>query len=144
MHLCSTRHQLNQLTACYFLVMSNNCYKYFNMNEFLQTVLEWSNSSPYWLGAAIFTTALLECLALVGIILPGVVLMFGLAVIAGSSSLGLPSILILAWLGGLSGDFLSYALGYRLQNKVPKLPLLRSHPQWIANAEIHLDRKSVV
>lgn len=110
------------------------------MNEFLQTVLEWSNSSPYWLGAAIFITAFLECLALVGIILPGVVLMFGLAVITGSSSLGLPSALILAWLGGLSGDFLSYALGYRLQNKVPKLPLLRTHPQWIASAEIHFER----
>ena len=110
------------------------------MNEFLQTVLEWSNSSPYWLGAAIFITAFLECLALVGIVLPGVVLMFGLAVIAGSSSLGLPSVLILAWLGGLSGDFLSYALGYRLQNKVPKLPLLRTHPQWIASAEIHFER----
>lgn len=110
------------------------------MNEFLQTVLEWSNSSPYWLGAAIFITAFLECLALVGIILPGVVLMFGLAVIAGSSSLGLPSALLLAWLGGLSGDFLSYALGYRLQNKVPKLPLLRTHPQWIASAEIHFER----
>lgn len=110
------------------------------MNEFLQTVLEWSNSSSYWLGAAIFITAFLECLALVGIILPGVVLMFGLAVITGSSSLGLPSALILAWLGGLSGDFLSYALGYRLQNKVPKLPLLRTHPQWIASAEIHFER----
>lgn len=122
------------------LIVSNNSNKYFNMNEFLQTALEWSNSSPYWLGAAIFITALLECLALVGVILPGVVLMFGLAVIAGSSSLGLPSLLILAWLGGLSGDFLSYALGYRLQNKVPKLPLLRSHPQWIANAEIHFER----
>ncbi|NLZ79203.1 MAG: phosphoesterase, partial [Gammaproteobacteria bacterium] len=45
------------------------------MNDILQTVLTWSSSSPYWLGAAIFITAFLECLALVGIILPGVVLM---------------------------------------------------------------------
>src|SRR5690554_8045484 len=107
------------------------------MNELLHTVLDWSSSNAYWLGSAIYITALLECLALVGLILPGVVLMFGLAVIAGSSSLGLPTVLLLAWLGGLTGDFLSYALGYRLQNKVPQLPILRSHPQWLASAEIH-------
>lgn len=110
------------------------------MNDFLHAVLEWSHSSPYWLGTAIFFAALLECLALVGIILPGVVLMFGLAVIAGSGDLTLPIVLLLAWLGGLSGDFLSYALGHRLKNKVPRLPLLRSNPQWIASAEIHFER----
>lgn len=114
------------------------------MNELLHTVLDWSSSNAYWLGSAIYITALLECLALVGLILPGVVLMFGLAVIAGSNSLGLPTVLLLAWLGGLTGDFLSYALGYRLQNKVPQLPILRSHPQWLASAEIHFERYGVL
>lgn len=114
------------------------------MNDVLQTVLEWSSGSPYWLGAAIFIAAFLECLALVGIVLPGVVLMFGLALIAGSSSLSLPTVLLLAWLGGLCGDFLSYALGYRLQHKVPRLPLLRTHPHWLANAEIHFERYGVL
>lgn len=114
------------------------------MNDFLQTVLTWSNSSPYWLGTAIFITAFLECLALVGIILPGVVLMFGLAVIAGSSSLGLPTVLLLAWLGGLCGDVISYALGYRLQHKVPQLPLLRSHRHWLVSAEIHFERYGIL
>lgn len=109
------------------------------MNDVLQTVLEWSSGNPYWLGAAIFIAAFLECLALVGIVLPGVVLMFGLALIAGSSSLGLPSVLLLAWIGGLCGDVLSYALGYRLQNKVPRLPLLRTHPHWLINAQIHFE-----
>lgn len=110
------------------------------MNDILQAILEWSNGSPYWLAVAIFIAAFLECLALVGIVLPGVVLMFGLALIAGSSSLSLPAVLLIAWLGGLCGDFLSYALGYRLQNKVPRLPVLRTHPHWLINAQIHFER----
>ncbi|MCK9535005.1 MAG: bifunctional DedA family/phosphatase PAP2 family protein [Pseudomonas sp.] len=114
------------------------------MNDFLQTILLWSSSSPYWLGSAIFITAFLECLALVGIVLPGVVLMFGLAVIAGGSSLELTTVLLLAWLGGLCGDFISYALGYRLKNKVPQLPLLRSHRHWLINAELHFQRYGVL
>lgn len=95
---------------------------------------------PILAGHGYFYHGILECLALVGILLPGVVLLFSLAVIAGSSSLGLPSILLLAWLGGLSGDLISYALGYRLKHKVARLPWLRSHPQWLASAEIHFER----
>lgn len=110
------------------------------MNELFQSILEWSANSPYWLGTAIFVTAFLECLALVGIVLPGVVLMFGLAVIAGSSSLSLPSVLLLTWFGALTGDFLSYALGNRLKSKVPRLPLLRTHPHWLVNAKVHFER----
>ncbi len=110
------------------------------MNDLINLIFEWSKASPYWLGTAIFITAFLECLALVGIVLPGVLLMFGLAVIAGTSSLSLLSVLLLAWLGGLCGDALSYALGYRLQHKVPKLPLLRTHPEWLINAQVHFER----
>ena len=114
------------------------------MNDFLSSLLPASASSPYWLGAAIFTIALLECLALVGILLPGVVLLFGLAVMSGSGTLALSSALLLAWLGGLSGDILSYALGRRLQHKVPQLPVLRNHPQWLINAELHFQRYGVL
>lgn len=114
------------------------------MNDFLQTLLHWSASSSYWLGAAIFLVALLECLALVGILLPGVVLLFALAVLAGNGALDLSSVLLLAWLGGLSGDILSYALGRRLQHKVPQLRIIRNHPQWLINAELHFARYGVL
>ncbi|MDY0249583.1 MAG: bifunctional DedA family/phosphatase PAP2 family protein [Pseudomonas sp.] len=110
------------------------------MNDILTTILHWSASSPYWLGGAIFVVALLECLALVGIVLPGVVLLFALAAMSGSGALDLSSALLLAWLGGLSGDILSYALGRRLQHKVPQLPVLRHHPQWLINAQLHFHR----
>jgi undecaprenyl-diphosphatase len=118
--------------------------KRLSMNDFLQTLLHWSASSSYWLGAAIFLVALLECLALVGILLPGVVLLFALAVLAGNGALDLSSVLLLAWLGGLSGDILSYALGRRLQHKVPQLPIIRNHPQWLINAELHFARYGVL
>ena len=44
----------------------------------------WMAANPEWLGLAIFLIAFLECAAIVGIVLPGVVLLFGVAVIAGS------------------------------------------------------------
>lgn len=114
------------------------------MNDVFSTALQWSASNPYWLGAVLFLIALLECLALVGILLPGVLLLFSLAVMAGSGALDLSSALLLAWLGGLCGDLLSYALGRRLQHKVPQLPVLRQHPHWLINAELHFARYGVL
>lgn len=46
----------------------------------------WMAANPEWLGMAIFLIAFLECAAIVGIVLPGVVLLFGVAVIAGSGA----------------------------------------------------------
>jgi len=60
----------------------------------------WMAANPEWLGMAIFLIAFLECAAIVGIVLPGVVLLFGVAVIAGSGALSLGETLMLAYAEG--------------------------------------------
>ena len=71
----------------------------------------WMAANPEWLGLAIFLIAFLECAAIVGIVLPGVVLLFGVAVIAGSGALSLGETLLLAYAGGVLGDLSSYWIG---------------------------------
>jgi len=48
------------------------------MTEFFQQLLEWVALHPYWSGAIIFLVAMAESLAIVGLIVPGVVIMFGI------------------------------------------------------------------
>ncbi|WP_430756887.1 DedA family protein, partial [Pseudomonas aeruginosa] len=88
----------------------------------------WMAANPEWLGLAIFLIAFLECAAIVGIVLPGVVLLFGVAVIAGSGALGLGETLLLAYAGGVLGDLSSYWIGRRFHQNIRRLPGLRSHP----------------
>lgn len=113
------------------------------MSAWLDTLTSWLGSNPEWLGLAIFLIALLECLALVGIVLPGVLLLFSVALLAGSGVLSLWQTLLLAYAGGLCGDALSYALGRRFQNSITRLPILRSHPQWLVHAETYFRRYGV-
>ena len=100
----------------------------------------WLGANPEWLGLAVFLLACAECLALVGILVPGTLLLFGAGVLAGGGILSLGETLLLAYSGGLLGDALSYTLGRRWQQHIRRLPLLRSHPQWLGSAENYMQR----
>ena len=113
------------------------------MSAWLDTLTTWLSGNPQWLGLAIFLIALLECLALVGILLPGVVLLFSVALLAGSGILTLWQTLLLAYAGALCGDMISYSLGRRFKHNIGRLPVLRHHPQWLLRAELYFRQYGV-
>ncbi|MCP1602593.1 bifunctional DedA family/phosphatase PAP2 family protein [Pseudomonas citronellolis] len=104
---------------------------------------QWIAGHPQWLGLVVFLIAFLECAAVVGLVLPGVVMLFAVAVLAGGGALGLGQTLLLAFAGGLLGDLCSYFLGRRFHQDIRRLPLLRHHPEWLAGAEGFVARYGV-
>jgi len=113
------------------------------MTAFLADLNAWLSAHPHWLGAAVFITAFLECLALAGLLVPGTFALFGISVLAGSGVLGLSETLILGYLGGLLGDAASYYLGRRFHQNIRSLPGLRTHPEWISSAETFFQRNGI-
>ncbi|MFZ3185942.1 MAG: bifunctional DedA family/phosphatase PAP2 family protein [Pseudomonas sp.] len=113
------------------------------MLHWFDSLTGWLGAHPEWLGLALFLVACGECLALVGILVPGTILLFGVGVLAGGGVLTLGETLLLAYSGGLLGDLLSYALGRRFQQRIRRLPLLRSHPQWLDSAEAYMQRYGI-
>ncbi|MFJ3449485.1 bifunctional DedA family/phosphatase PAP2 family protein [Pseudomonas sichuanensis] len=113
------------------------------MGEWLDSLTTWLGANPQWLGLAIFVVACVECLAIAGIIVPGTVLLFAVAVLAGSGAFSLGETLLLGFLGGLLGDAISYAVGKYFHQNIRRLPLLRSHPEWIGSAEAYFQRYGI-
>ncbi len=113
------------------------------MGQWLDSLTDWLGANPEWLGLAIFIVACVECLAIAGIIVPGTVLLFTVAVLAGSGALGLGETLLLGFLGGLLGDALSYTIGKYFHQNIRRLPLLRHHPEWIGSAETYFQRYGI-
>ncbi|WP_137888540.1 bifunctional DedA family/phosphatase PAP2 family protein [Pseudomonas sp. 2FE] len=113
------------------------------MSEWLNSLTGWLSAHPEWLALSIFLVACVECLAIAGIVVPGTVLLFAIAVLAGSGALGLGETLLLAYTGGLLGDALSYALGRRFHQNIRRLPGLRHHPEWLIGAEHYFQRYGV-
>lgn len=113
------------------------------MGQWLETLTQWLAANPQWLGLALVIVACMECLAVVGLIIPGTVMVFAIAVLAGSGVLTLGQTLLLGFIGGLIGDLLSYALGRRYHQGIRSLRGLRDHPEWLLRAEHYFQRYGV-
>ena len=59
------------------------------MGQWLETLTQWLAANPQWLGLALVIVACMECLAVVGLIVPGTVMVFAIAVLAGNGVLTL-------------------------------------------------------
>lgn len=110
----------------------------------IDSLIQWLEAHPQWLGAAIFLATLIECLAIAGLLIPGTILLFALALLSGNSGLRLWETLLIAWIGGFCGDLLSYWLGRHQHQRIRALPYIRDHLQWLEKAEEYFQRYGVI
>lgn len=101
----------------------------------LEPLFEWLSVNPGWAGLIIGLIALTESLALVGLIVPGAVLMFLAGAAVGGSNIAILPMLLWAMAGAIIGDSLSYWLGRHYRDRLRDLPLVRHYPQALDNAE---------
>lgn len=110
------------------------------MPETLTSLLSWLQAHPSLVIAAVFATAFAESLAMAGIIVPGVVMLFGLAALAGYMTLSIVPLLLAGFIGAVAGDWLSYALGRHYQNEVRQIWPLNRYPALIDRGERFFSR----
>jgi len=101
----------------------------------LTDVTSWVAVNPGWLIAALFLTALIESLAIAGIIVPGVALLFAFAALAGKSGLPLSEALLWAGLGAVAGDAISFAIGRLFKGRLDTVWPFNRYPSLIARGE---------
>ncbi|MBS9403992.1 bifunctional DedA family/phosphatase PAP2 family protein [Halomonas sp. TRM85114] len=96
--------------------------------------------SPGLLLLIIGTIALVESLALIGLLVPGVVLITASASLAGHQELAPVTVILVAFIGAILGDGLSFWLGYTQRENVNRLWPLSRYPEWIAHGERFFQR----
>lgn len=78
----------------------------------LNTLLALITHHPALAYGAVFLISLAESLAIVGLIVPGTVIMFGVGAVVATGHLALKPVLLLAAAGAVAGDGISYWLGH--------------------------------
>jgi membrane protein DedA with SNARE-associated domain len=88
--------------------------------------------SPTLLLLIVGIIALVESLALVGLLVPGVVLMTAAASLAGHQEIAIGPLLLAALVGAVAGDGLSFWLGQAQRERITAWWPLSRHPEWVA------------
>lgn len=103
--------------------------------DWLQQLTGWLAANPGWLAIAVFAIALMESLALVGILVPGVAVLFAVTVLAGKAGTPIAELLIWGAAGAIIGDVLSFWLGRRLKGRLHRFWPFGHFPALIRKAE---------
>ena len=96
------------------------------MFEFNEVIL-WLKDNPEWIALGVFGAAFIESFALIGVIVPGVVL---LAVISGmaASSLNIFELVLIAYVASFVADILSFLLGTGISKSIDSLWPFNRYP----------------
>ncbi len=105
--------------------------------SFIQPLLDWLANHPNWANAIIFLVAMAESLLIVGIIVPGAIIMLSAGALIAVGTLDFWSCMLFAILGAIVGDGLSYFIGYRYKDQLRGIWPFRSHPALISRGEAY-------
>lgn len=100
----------------------------------------WLTQHPDWILGCIFGVSFFESLAMVGLLSPGIALLFVAGTAAGGAHIPYWQVLTAAYAGTVGGDLLSYVLGARFHKHMLAIPPFKQHPEWIEKAEAFFQR----
>ncbi|MGA7181084.1 MAG: VTT domain-containing protein [Thiobacillaceae bacterium] len=91
-------------------------------------LIDWIAQHPHWAYATIFLAALGESLVVVGLFVPGAIVMFGVGALVAVGSLNLWPSLLWATAGAIAGDASSYWLGRYYRDELHNFWPFSRHP----------------
>ncbi len=99
------------------------------MTELFHQLLDWVSLHPFWAGLTIFLVAMAESIAVIGLVVPGVVIMFGIGALIAAGVIDFWTAFGWAVAGAVVGDGFSFWLGHRLRGRVAEIWPLNRHPE---------------
>jgi membrane protein DedA with SNARE-associated domain/membrane-associated phospholipid phosphatase len=106
----------------------------------IKPLLDWFHTHPQWAGMAMFFIAFAECLAVVGLIIPGTVIMTAVGTLIGAGILPFTSIMLWTIAGGITGDIVSYWFGRHYHQNIRKYWPFRRYPHLLKSGEMFFQR----
>ena len=104
-------------------------------SEFVTALFAWVAAHPGWMSAVIFITSLSESLTIVGVIVPGALIMFTLGTLIGLGHLEFWTVFWWSALGAVVGDAISFWIGRVFHQRIRRVWPFTKHPEIITRSE---------
>ena len=110
------------------------------MPESIKPWLLWLHTHPHLAIFAIFLISLAESIAVLGLLIPGSVVMTAVGILVGSGVFSFTTVTLVASAGAVTGDIFSFWLGYHYHEKVRVMWPFRRYPQMLQKGEIFFQK----
>ncbi|MFT6732873.1 MAG: membrane protein DedA with SNARE-associated domain [Polaribacter sp.] len=110
------------------------------MEPFTDYLLHAIQNHTEWAWLVVFLIAFAESLAIIGIMVPGWLLLVGIGTLIGTNVLSFYPIVFSAYVGAVLGEYLSYILGYHYHQSILDWRLFKSHQALLEKAKIFFER----
>jgi membrane protein DedA with SNARE-associated domain/membrane-associated phospholipid phosphatase len=100
-------------------------------NAWTQDLLSWVSNNPGWTGVLVFLVAFVESLVVIGILVPGIVFLFGIGAMIGLGVIDFGPIWVWGSAGALLGDSLSYLVGHRYREHLVEIWPFSRYPSML-------------
>ena len=101
----------------------------------IDSSIAWISAHPVAAGGLVFLIAFGDALAVVGMVVPALPLLFAVGVLVGTGHINGSYALASAALGAFAGDGLSYWVGHRWGYRLREHWPFRRYPQWLDRGE---------
>ena len=105
------------------------------MQAYIQPLLDWVALNQTWAGLAVFALSIAESLLIVGLFIPGTIVMFGVGALVATGVLNLWETLGWAALGAVVGDGISFWIGHHFKDRLRGMWPLRRFPGLVSRGE---------
>jgi membrane protein DedA with SNARE-associated domain/membrane-associated phospholipid phosphatase len=104
-------------------------------SEFVTTLFAWVAAHPGWMSFAIFIAATAESLTIVGVIIPGALIMFSLGALIGLGHVDFWTAYWWSTWGAIIGDAISFWIGRVFHQRIRRVWPFTRHPEMITRSE---------
>jgi undecaprenyl-diphosphatase len=101
------------------------------MEAAITSLMDWVQAHPNWAGLFVLVVSALESFLVVGLFVPGTVVMFGIGAMIAAGSMELLPTLVWATVGAVIGDGTSYFIGRYYHQRLRVMWPFRKYPEMI-------------
>lgn len=112
--------------------------------EWGRSIVAFVQANQDWAAPVCFVLAFGESLAVVSFFLPATLVLIGIGALAAHADLSLPPIFVAAVVGAALGDWVSYWVGRRFDDRIASVWPLSRHPDLLIRARRIIDRWGAV
>ena len=101
----------------------------------IEILTHWIAQNPDWALFIVFSIAFIESLAVIGLLMPGWLLLVGVGVLIGTGNINFYLASLFCFAGAVLGEYISFLVGVHYQEKVHHWSIFKRHPDWLEKTE---------